>query len=212
MDIAEFDRWRADYDRMSYAEQQSFYDRMEAEHPVQAGYALDNGLLRFTHAFEQIIPKLPKTYVLELGGWHGELAKEMLSRCPGISVWCNVEISRAAVRNSVFSDARYLTYVPPDQPWRVPLPPGNVLVASHFIEHIRADNLVSLMLSLPDTLRYMILVAPLPESAEDNDWAGYHGSHILEWGWREVRQQALFDWKLIDELSHKDFKVFRCLM
>lgn len=210
MDIAAFDAWRANYDQMSYADQQAFYDRFEAEHPAQAGYLLDGGLEHFTRFFEHCLAHLPKTYVLELGGWKGELAREMLNRFPSLSVWCNVEICCRAIKRTVFSDARYLTYNPPDQPWKVALPPGNVLVASHFIEHIKSLELDKLLRNLPATLRYAALVAPLPATGPV-DWSGYHGSHILEQGWQEVNTALwYYGWQPLTELSHKDFRVFEC--
>ena len=208
MDISEFDAWRANYGQMSYTDQQDFYDRVYADHPIQAGYALDGGLELFNRFFAHALGELPNVYVLELGGWRGELAQEMLNRFPSLAIWCNVEICRAAVKDSVFASPKYKTWIPPDHPWRVELPPSNVLVASHFIEHISSYHFAQLMLTLPEALRYMVLVAPLPESGSA-DWTGYHGSHKLKWGWdRIITALSKWDIELIGDLSQKDFKVF----
>ena len=186
---------------------------MYADHPIQAGYALDGGLELFNRFFAHALGELPNVYVLELGGWRGELAQEMLNRFPSLAIWCNVEICRAAVRDSVFASAKYITWIPDDWVWRSgcgELPPANVVIASHFIEHIGSYDFSKLMHRLPDTTRYLVLVAPLPESGPV-DWTGYHGSHKLDWDWYRIIEE-LKSWdlcfKLIDDMSHKDFKVF----
>ena len=212
MDISEFDDWRANYGQMSYTDQQDFYDRVYADHPHQAGYALDGGLELFNRFFGRVLSELPNVYVLELGGWRGELAQEMLNRFPSLAIWCNVEICRAAVKDSVFASPKYKTWIPDSWVWDVELPPANVVVASHFIEHIKADQLFMLVQNLPETIRYMALVAPLPVSAEGNNWDGYHGSHILENGWDQVITMLTgpaYGFDLIDELGHGDLKVFK---
>lgn len=213
MNVSDFDAWRENYGNMSYADQQDFYDRVYADHPDQAGYVLHGGLELFSHFFERVLSELPKVYVLELGGWRGELANEMLNRFPSLSIWCNVEICRAAVRGTVFASPRYTTWIPPDHPWNVELPPANVVVASHFIEHIKRHELDLLLINLPATLRYLVSVAPLPE-VERPDWNSYHGSHILEASWDEVAQMLdtlpdYIGFELVDDLSQKDFKVFK---
>lgn len=205
MDIAAFNAWRAQYDGMSYAEQQDFHDRVYADHKVQAGYALHGGLEHFTHFFERVLPELPKTYVLEIGGHRGELAHEMLNRFPAISVWCNVEICRAAVADSIFASPRYVTWVPDSWVWDADLPPSNVVVASHVVEHMRQREFELLLLNLPETVRYLALVAPLPEQGP-TDWNGYHGSHILEVGWDTITHLLHYHGFEVVE-DHRDFKL-----
>ena len=211
MDISEFDAWRANYGQMSYTDQQDFYDRVYADHPHQAGYALDGGLELFIRFFGRVLSELPNVYVLELGGWRGELAQEMLNRFPSLAIWCNVEICRAAVKDSVFASPKYKTWIPPDHPWNMELPPSNVVVASHFIEHIKQQEFELLLINLPETVRYLALVAPLPESGP-TDWGGYHGSHILESAWGEIVRLLKYHhnfFEFIGDLSQKDFKVFK---
>lgn len=182
MDIAAFDAWRANYDLMSYEDQQAFYDRMEADHGCQAGY----NLAAYTQFINYVSQQIELPYVLELGGWKGELACQMLKQFPDIAIWVNVEICRAAVEKTVFISSEYATWIPKDFVWRVELPPANVVIASHFIEHIRAKHLDCLFENLPATTRYLGLQAPIPEDATAHDWTGYHGSHILEIGWKQV--------------------------
>lgn len=182
MNIADFDNWRTNYDYMSYTRQQDFYDRMEADHGTQAGYN-ERAYTRFLEYVNQHVEPL---YILELGGWKGELACHMLNRIPHIAIWCNLEICKAAVNKSIFQSGKYYVWVPPDFAWRVILPPCNIVIASHFVEHIRAEQLAAIFEKLPATTRYIGLQSPIEEDATAHDWTGYHGSHILEIGWKQV--------------------------
>ncbi|MEE9365431.1 MAG: hypothetical protein V3W44_01990 [Dehalococcoidales bacterium] len=207
MDVATFDAWRENYLHMTYREQQEFYDRVEVEHPHQAAFAAAH----FGRFFEHIQEVLEVAYVLEVGGWKGELACKMLAAAslPGISVWCNVEICQRAVDRGVCDSSRYTTFVPRSFPWNVELPPANIFAASHFIEHITRNDLDMLIQNLPDTVRYIGLEAPIPDGGNDIDWTGYHGSHILEIGWRSAERLLMNNGFLpISQLSIDDFRAF----
>jgi hypothetical protein len=182
VNIEDFDQWRTEYDQMSYADQQDFYDRMEADHGTQAGYN-ERAHIRF---LEYVSRKVDPIYVLELGGWKGELACRMLNQFPHMAIWCNLEICRAAAKKTVFQSGKYHVWVPPDFAWLVTLTPCNIVIASHFIEHIRTDHLAAIFSSLPRSTRYIALQAPIEEDTVNHDWSGYHGSHILEIGWKQV--------------------------
>lgn len=208
MDVAAFDAWREDYLHMTYLEQQEFYDRVEVEHPHQGAFTL----LRFHNFLLHICDyemTLGKVYVLELGGWRGELAQEMLKSFPSVTIWCNVEICQRAVERGVCESSRYTTLAPKNFPWNVELPPANVFVASHFIEHITRNDLDMLIQNLPDTVRYIGLEAPIPDEGNAVDWTGYHGSHILEIGWKQVTRLLMNNGFLpIDQLCVDDFRAF----
>lgn len=207
MDIADFDAWRENYLHMTHREQQEFYDRVEVDHPHQAAFTAAH----FREFFWQGVRNLPSAYVLEMGGWKGELACEMLKIAflPSISIWCNVEICQRAVDMSICESRRYTTFVPKNFPWNVELPPANVFVAAHFIEHITRNDLDMLIQNLPDTVRYIALEAPISENGNGIDWTGYHGSHILEIGWKQVTRLLMNNGFLpIDQLSIDDFRAF----
>lgn len=205
MDVADFDAWRENYLHMTYQDQQEFYDRVEAEHPHQAAFTVEY----FGRFLEHISESLAMIYVLEFGGWKGELARELLAIPPWIPIWCNVEICRQAVENSLFRSPHYTTLIPKNFPWNVELPPANVVVASHFIEHITRSDLDMLIQNLPASVRYVALEAPIPDEGNDIDWTGYHGSHILEIGWKQVKRLLMNNgfWP-IDELCIDNFRAF----
>ena len=179
-----FDVWRAEYDLMTYEDQLAFYDLVWAKHPVQKHY--DPGAV--AKFFSAHLAYTEPASVLEIGGWRGELAAEMLGLWPlnaDIREWTNLEICRGAVENSIPLDVRYHPVVPGGFLWDYDqgmFAPYNVLVASHVIEHMRARELWS-FLSRQKAL-WVYLASPLDE--EDRDWTGYNGSHILEIGWRKI--------------------------
>lgn len=208
MDVADFDAWREGYLHMTYREQQGFYDRVEVEHPHQVAFTL-SGFHDFLLQVCDHEATLGKVYVLELGGWKGELAQEMLKSFPSVAIWCNVEICQRAVDKSVCESPRYTTLVPENLPWNVELPPANVFVASHFIEHITRNDLDMLIQNLPDTVRYIGMEAPIPEDGNTVDWTGYHGPHTPEIGWKQVTRLPMNNGFLpIDRLCVDGFRAF----
>lgn len=186
----DWDAWRAAYDTMTFAEQEDFYDRVFEQFPDQARYSV-----RVLSSFldEIAVP----VDIVELGGWDGAFAAEILAKHKPITGWCNSEISVAAAEATVCDDARYSLHVPlTDWYWTQPHQ-CDLFVASHVIEHLK---LLDVLASFDATgCRWMYLQAPLEEEA--TDWTGYRGSHILEVGWRV----------LTDELADRGFRFLPAL-
>jgi len=179
MNTADFDRWRLNYDTMTYDDQLAFYNRVAVDHPVQHGFDGE----AFRAFFEAV--EMPEIQVLEFGGWKGELAAEVLPLYPHITHWTNLEISILAASDVRCRDGRYRAIVPSAFAWELDqLPDHNVFVSSHAIEHIRAAELEQLLAKLPRKVTYIGLQAPLADGP--GDWSGYYGSHILEVGWKQV--------------------------
>jgi hypothetical protein len=166
---------------MDYAGQLEFYNRVAMEHPLQRGFNL-NAFRRF---FNLIADLLPRFAVIEMGGWKGELAQEILPFYP-ITTWTNYEISALAVAQSVCKLSNYKPIVADDFIWAIDLPEAAVFVSSHTIEHLRKRELAQLFERLPESVHFVGLQAPLSEGV--TDWTGYYGSHILETGWQGVSQ------------------------
>lgn len=177
------DQWRADYRAMDYAEQQRRTDAILAAHPKQAGFDPD--------AFDECMALIPAPSldVIEFGGWRGGLAAHALALHPRIQRWTNCELSKLAAESPECTDPRYEVFIPNDFLWELEPPAGhyNTFVSSHAIEHITGVHLSTLFFSwLPETIRWIWLQAPLPESATDNKWENYGGTHILEVGHAEI--------------------------
>lgn len=178
MTAVDFDAWRVSYDAMTYDDHVRFYDAVWDAYPVQQHY--DTG--RATAFLARVDPRR----VLELGGWRGELAAAILPEFPDIVRWRNVEVCRGAAENAACTDPRYEAIVPDAWLWERPDLVGfaDTFVASHVIEHMRGDQLRALFAVVLPSVDAVFLASPLDE--EGQGWAGYHGSHILELGWRDV--------------------------
>lgn len=181
MNISDFDQWRNDYDKSSYADQLTFYNQVEVDHPLQKGFDIE-AFIRF---FDYVLFDSEPITVIELGGWKGELATEMLAKFCNIRRWLNYEISQEAVNKSVCTDERYEAIVPADFAWNIELAKSDVFVSSHTIEHIKADQLYKLFDKLQG--KYIGLQAPLADGP--TCWTRYYGSHILEVGWEDITQK-----------------------
>jgi hypothetical protein len=204
VEISDFDAWRDNYCDMSYERQKRFYDQVAVDHPCQQAFDLSCFVpffrLHANHA-----------RVLELGGWKGELAAAVLAKLPSQQVisWDNYEISSVALLGSVCRDERYQAIVPDDFVWNIDLPPVDIWVMSHFAEHIRTCHLNLLFSRMGAEVNWLLIESPLPEQEDEVDWTGYHGSHILEVGWRQLCSfLTLWNFKEVEKYRMGHFRAF----
>ncbi|OGM08450.1 hypothetical protein A2Z67_06010 [Candidatus Woesebacteria bacterium RBG_13_36_22] len=175
----DFNKWRENYDRFSYKEQQSEYNIIYEAGPVQRSFHLPS--------VKEFLLQCKPSVVLEIGGWDGGLASEILfdNSFDFIHCWYNFEICEEAVKRGL-KNIRYFPLIPETWVWEIELPNADVLIASHFIEHIKVKQLKQVISKLPESIQFVFLQAPLEENGDDISWQNYYGSHILEVGWKQV--------------------------
>ncbi len=201
--MIDWDLYRLTYDMLSYEDQLKFYDEVWKQHPVQKHY--DSATCK--RFLEKVNPKA----VVEIGGWRGELAAEMLPLFPDIMVWRNYEICKGAANDTVCLDSRYDAEVPLTWVWSMSLNQrrairGNTLVASHVLEHMNAEQVEALLKAIHPNAAF--IAAPLTESGQD--WNGYEGSHVLTWGWKDIIN--LFETQGLIHDSSFDTSEVRCFL
>jgi hypothetical protein len=180
-----FDLWRENYDSLTFEDQCRFYDWVAEKYPDQAEYNAEPIRYALYRATEEIGP----LYVMEIGGWDGALAAETLDGLDDtrIAAWTNYDIAQMALVRGSWIPDRYRPVLLKDFPWNYSFPNRhNVFVATHFIEHIKAHELLKLFFALKQSIKYIVLQAPIEDSVIHKDWSGYTGSHILEIGWSQV--------------------------
>jgi len=169
----DWDAWRAGYDEMTFADQQAFYREVAELYPLQ-----ESANVCMAHDAFDLIEQEHLT-VIELGGWNGRLASQMLAR-GDIAIWFNFDL--VDVPQAISSaEPRYNQVVLDDWFW-AERRKADVFVAAHTIEHLSAAHLRQLIACLD--VSWVYLEAPL--EAGPRDWTGYAGSHILDIGWEGV--------------------------
>lgn len=171
--MIDWDAWRRDYDRFSYSEHVEFYRQVAEMYPDQQQF--NEPAVRLFLA-DSLGP------VLELGGWKGELAANVLPDFPLISMWLNVEIAPQAACETVCADARYTVVIPDTFIWDsdLDLEPYRTLIASHVIEHMKLADVDKLLDRVPNLER---LYVDTPLHRLPPTWDGIESSHIIEVGW-----------------------------
>ena len=165
------DRWRQEYDTLTFEDQKQVYEWIRYLYPNQRSFTAQ-AAYRFFNRYE------PRT-VSELGGWDGFLAACVLGQHPEITGWTNyelVEVPQSCV------DARYRLRVLSRQLWDNIAIVADAFVATHTIEHLRAHEVDKLVSKL--RVAACLIEAPLADGP--TDWTGHPSSHILEVGWDEV--------------------------
>lgn len=173
--MIDWNAYRTAYDRMSFAEVVAFHDQVWDKYPVQEHYSPDH-LAGF---FDGL-----RGRVLEVGGWRGEAARQILVT-PDITGWDNYEICRGAALSPVTEDPRYQGIHPSDWPWLLPAGDYQIAVLAHVIEHIRANQLSQLVGWLEQNdVEHVYVESPLRDIGRS--WRGQTSAHVLEIGWPEV--------------------------
>lgn len=182
----EFDRWRALYPWLTHSEQVDFYNQMTKFWPDQKCYDAAPVIELCKRLGEQN----PHLTVIEMGGYDGALAKDILQDNPNIARWVNNELCTSIFGREVCQDARYVGHAQHRPLWEtLPIRKYSVthpdlFIASHVIEHLSLTHFCR----LAEWLRGVPVVhfqAPLPLN-RGMKWDGYVGAHILPLGWEGV--------------------------
>ncbi len=187
-----FDSWREAYDSMSFEDHVAIYDEMYRVFPEQEHHD--------TSAVVDLVRGTGVRTVVELGGWTGTLAAQVLSEDTlTVTRWTNFDICGKAIRNPDTSDHRYVPIALTDWAWKGSLPTGDLFVATHMIEHLSNSHFFGLLKAIR-VAEYPIVHLESPLTDDGQDWNGYFGSHKLLFGWEEVcNLMNIQDYKLVGE-------------
>lgn len=180
-----WDEWRARTEKMTYAEQQAFYDDVARDFPEQAHFVREVAIRELTGA--------APAGVLEIGGWRGDLAAAVLAdpRSAAIRKWVNMDIAPSLAGMQRCRDPRYSFVVAPTWVWDTAIPDEyDAVVATHLIEHLTERQLETLLRRLAKLGRARTLYLESPLREDSHGWKGYRGSHILGLGWAGVRRMV----------------------
>ena len=163
--VTDFDQWRVLYDVLPFEGHQAANAAWATMFPEQRSWNAD--------ACAQFLEETQPVRVLEVGGWDGALAGEMLARFPKVVSWVNYDITPNVPQTC--DDRRYRRVVLNDWPWHTQVA-GDVLIASHVFEHMRLHQILELV----DAWTFQHLIMDVPVGPTAPNWKGYAGSHILE--------------------------------
>lgn len=177
--MIDWNAYRAAYPSMSYAEVAAFHRLVWERHPDQRHYSEP-------HLAAFFVGSLGLSSVLEVGGWQGEAAAQILTAHPEIVHWDNFEICEDAALRPVTDDPRYRATFADRWPWELALSsPHETAVLAHVIEHMLPDQLSALIRWLAGNgVRRAYVEAPLRE--DPHSWRNSTSAHVLEIGWRAV--------------------------
>lgn len=199
----EYDKWRANYDKMNHIDQ-IYYARTFIDN------GKDQSETRHQLMSEELIGFLTyntnKSYnIVEMGGWQGYLAKEILQihNIEEIKSWINFDIAFNAIIRNKCNDPRYDCIITHKPIWLLDnnltdlaFNNANIFIASHCLEHIKYEELNHLYCRINNSnIEYCFLDIPIED--EPMDWNGYLGTHILEVGYKDVINLFNLNFELI---------------
>ena len=189
--IYQLDRYRKNYDSLSFRYKIRKANKWLKQYPEQAHFDINP----INYWFENIVER--PTSVLEIGGWRGDLAEKALSSFKHIEKWHNYDLINYNSYQKC-NEKRYSLITLNDYIWHLTLNyEYNVLIATHMIEHINWQEYIKLTEWIPISVKTVLFEAPLPTSSENIDWKGDYSSHVLEKGWEQA----------INEMKNHGFSV-----
>ncbi len=191
-----FNAWRANYDKIPYEKHLKIYDKIAEAFPNQNRFNSQDALNFFSNGMSH-------GSILEIGGWTGVLADQVLSQNPEISKWCNIEICQEAVNKSYCKKPQYEAKVLDKFLWDTEFDytPFDILFLSHSIEHMKTTNFIGILAEIGSQekpIKYIYIDSDLQEKTEDVNWKDYYGTHILEVGWDKLN-------KILSEFGYQEF-------
>jgi hypothetical protein len=179
-EICQLDRYRKLYDSFSFDYKLKMADKWLRLYPEQAHF----DLIPINYWLENIVTR--PAYVLEIGGWRGDLAQSVLSSFGFINLWHNYDLIKHNIYQKCY-DKRYKLITLDDDIWHLSLESEyNALIATHMIEHIKWRELTELINWIPLSINTVLFESPLPPSDENINWTGDYSSHVLEKGWEQI--------------------------
>jgi len=173
-----FNDYRRNYDNLPFENHLKLYDIIAKFFPEQKQYNL-----KMVHDFLNTI--LEPIKVVELGGWKGELAGEILSERSDVKKWTNYELCATAVNEGLkhpnykavvlrkFFDGKVKGF--------------NTLIMSHVLEHMRYADFHKIVDGIKDYgIKYIYIDAPIEEKSKNVNWTDFLGTHVLEVGWENI--------------------------
>jgi hypothetical protein len=179
-EIHRFDRYRKKYDSLTFGYKLRKAGKWLSQYPEQAHF----DIIPVRYWLENVVPR--PASILEIGGWRGDLAENVLSSFEYINLWHNYDL----ILNNSYqkcADKRYKLITLYDDLWHLSLKDEyNSLIATHMIEHINWKEFTDLAKWVPSGIETILFESPLPDSDENFSWKGDFSSHVLEKGWEQV--------------------------
>jgi len=182
--MIDFDKFRKDYNSMTFKEKAEFNREMIAQYPNQRYAHVEN----FKNTLERISPK-PR--VMELGCYDGYLADKCRDQ---VFSWHGFDIVLPAF--TIPTCMKFSLLYKPF--WEVEFNPKDydAFVCSHTIEHF-SDVELEKVIDKVKGIEYILIEAPIRPIC--NNWAEYDGAHVLEMGYEKVKE-LLSGYQIIEEM------------
>ena len=192
-----WDEWRRNYPKMSHADQITFALDFKANLNDNKTSYRSSLTAKHLHKYFTDNEEI-HCHILEMGGWRGGLANQILGEDYWIDAWINYEIALDAILYPHCIDERYLAVIPSKPLWEFSSDQlkCDYFVASHVFEHIQSSE-AHLLIQLLQKANIKRLFLDVPTDESRTKWVGYPGTHISSY-----TQKAL-----IDTIKYYGFKL-----
>jgi glycosyltransferase involved in cell wall biosynthesis len=184
--IRAFDDWRDRYEWYAEndKEQKEFFDDIARWFPTQAHYDLDQ--------IAQFFVRNPSIEnVIEIGGWQGDMARDILGSNWQIKGWMNIEYTDWAAFHPNCYDPRYHVSCPDNfrwwkyKEWCDGECNVDAIVMTHVAEHLKLHDFIDMVkpfMGVP----LIYIESPIDTAEVNRLWKGYYGTHVIDAKWPDL--------------------------
>jgi len=195
--LSQFNDYRKVYSSLTFNELKKQHEQWYRKYPLQSRFEKRF----FVNCFKHVVKTLKRNlFVVELGGFEGALALEILKMYPTMQ-WLNVEIIKHTMKRGL-EKYRYTEHVLSEQLWRekLDLRKYDVFVSSHTLEHLSNVQVKRLFEYLIlNNMQYLILDIPVRPNGQT--WYKYSGTHVLMMGSNHLKKLLISSYVLVFERS-----------
>lgn len=195
----DFNKFREVYHELTLEDLKLLYRIWLVKYPEQSYF----DSMFFLSCIEKVKHELGRNpKIVELGGYDGKLAYEILKKHSGIN-WLNIEIIRHDV--NVVPELKNYDYTEHvlfnakqvyDE--KLDLSGFDVFISSDTIEHLSNNELIKLYNYLVETnIKYLMLKINVYQNGQS--WEGYGGTHLLTFGVNQLKKIFKEHYEMVEE-------------
>jgi len=197
-----FDLWRKHYRQLTFRQQVDIYNAWALRYPNQGSHYCLPAVLK---AIEEVKQKLNKNVlrIIELGGYQGELAFDVLTCYPNF-IYVNYDFCSIAIQRTKPKLKGYKFWnVRLKKPfWQIPIQKYDLFITSHTLEHMINEEVFKILNHIKQT-PFIYVQMPIRHIGYDGVGAGHICSlswlqiekHLNSLGYKNVEMEYLKRWE-----------------
>ncbi len=197
LNLYDFNKYREIYPQLTFQEKKLIYYGYYKVFSIQNEFAFDWNFI--TECFNDLTEQGKKPIkIIELGGYEGRLAYEVMNHKYPVSSWLSLELLSHKIFEGL-SNSPFKEQVLSCELWQSQINiKTDLFICIHTLEHYSNSECIKLLDYVKQQKpTYLLIIAPI--ESEGQKWENYFGAHILTLGSNQIKQILSQNYKLLKE-------------